>query len=426
MKVEIAIKRENPHEEWADIDNIAAIALIGDKNNNTHPMFSRMHIDLAHKAALEDFFENLNTTMKERDLASLTASDRGPTVPLIPPRTIEDLPPARGHRIWIAGSVNLLAPIPLAVWRFWLNLSIKDVDTCTDHAINASAIQKDLIELVRAFPLSMYDHQKCSTLEVKVHTKQDLQTAPPRIAKHSISFWNCQRPYLRCSCNQFAKLGCKGFVMWLNHAIWFMINRLERFFDETYPSVSAKYVAFIIWLSGTMRQAIRLQIIFIHNREFMVEGALEFADNHTCKLLVVHGEGSRIRKIERLIKPAIWSVENPSTPSNAPIYKWARVNLNASPAFNGPHGRSYPSFSPRGRSGSSRGPRGRCSYNRNYIPTEYPNTSPIETFGFNTSHRWPDVSAMGSVDNSNPSSSNSLGSKWRLSPISGKILDWGN
>jgi hypothetical protein len=30
-------------------------------------------------------------------------------------------------------------------------------------------------------------------------------------------------------------------MLWFDHAMWFMINNLEHFFDETYPNLAAKY-----------------------------------------------------------------------------------------------------------------------------------------------------------------------------------------
>lgn len=199
-----------------------------------------------------------------------------------------------------------------------------------------------------------------------------------------------------------------------------MINHLEKFFDETYLIVSAKYVAFIIWLSGTMRQAFRLQIIFIHSRALMVEAALKLAYNQTCKLLTSYGEGSGVRKIERLIKPALWSVRHPGTPSSAPIYKRARVNLNASPASAQSQGRAYPGFSPHGCNGPNRGQCGRGNYNWSYRPNEFPTSNPNEVFIFCTPNKRP----TSSKNTNNPSSSNSIGSKQRLSPMKGKNLNW--
>jgi hypothetical protein len=69
-------------------------------------------------------------------------------------------------------------------------------------------------------------------LEVRVHTKADVQTGYGRIDKQSSAPWNVQQPYLRCSCNQHTTVGCKGSVFWLDHAIWYILNRLELFFGK--------------------------------------------------------------------------------------------------------------------------------------------------------------------------------------------------
>jgi hypothetical protein len=80
-----------------------------------------------------------------------------------------------------------------------------------------------------------------------VHTKQDLQTGYGRSEKHSSQLWNVQRPYLRCACHQNASSGCRGAIIWFDHAIWYMVNNLSKFFDDTeHPSIASKYVAFIV------------------------------------------------------------------------------------------------------------------------------------------------------------------------------------
>lgn len=46
--------------------------------------------------------------------------------------------------------------------------------------------------------------------------------------------------------------------MWFDQAIWFMINNLQLFFEnESYPTLAAKFAAFIIWLSDAARVAVR-------------------------------------------------------------------------------------------------------------------------------------------------------------------------
>jgi hypothetical protein len=72
--------------------------------------------------------------------------------------------------------------------------------------------------------LAMFDHHKCTTTKVQVLAKQDMLTCPPRHKKYSATFWNCQRPYIKCMCEQDAASGCKGTMLWFDQAMWFLVN----------------------------------------------------------------------------------------------------------------------------------------------------------------------------------------------------------
>jgi len=46
-----------------------------------------------------------------------------------------------------------------------------------------------------------------------------------------------------------------------------MVNHLEKFFpDENFPSLKEKFIAFLIWMQGAGRMAIRCQIAFAFSR----------------------------------------------------------------------------------------------------------------------------------------------------------------
>ena len=117
------------------------------------------------------------------------------------------------------------------------------------------------IDLMHAFPLKMFDHFKCITLEVKLHTKQNLPTRHNHKKSHLFKMWNVQRPYMHCLCNPRVIYGCKGSIIWFDHAIWIMINKLEVFFSS-YPTSIARFVTFIIWMQESTKVAIKAIIIF--------------------------------------------------------------------------------------------------------------------------------------------------------------------
>lgn len=93
-----------------------------------------------------------------------------------------------------------------------------------------------------------------------------------------------------------------------------MINHLGAFFrDDLFPTLSAKFTAFLVWMTEAARIAVRHQVMFAHTRDLMCEAALEFASDPEAKLLSKYPDGQGIRNIIRLIKPAGYSAANPST-----------------------------------------------------------------------------------------------------------------
>lgn len=116
--------------------------------------------------------------------------------------------------------------------------------------------------------------------------------------------------------------------MWFDHAVWYMLNNLDRFFDARYPSLAAKYGAFITWLSAACSVAIRAQVAFITFRQLMQTAALELAANPTEKLLSKYGDACGARQIEKLFKPASFSLESTPSPSPAGYSKQRCLNIN--------------------------------------------------------------------------------------------------
>ena len=124
-------------------------------------------------------------------------------------------------------------------------------------------------------------------------------------------------------------------MLWFDHAIWFIINNLGRFFDDAYKtSLAGKFAAFITWLSGTARPAVSAQITFWSIRRMMEDAALEVTVNPTAKLLAKLYEAPGARIVERFIKPTSFSLETAPTPSPA-TYKKCKYNANGSTPPNG-------------------------------------------------------------------------------------------
>ena len=66
-------------------------------------------------------------------------------------------------------------------------MSDNEVESCKKQTMNNIGVLRAPIDLLHAFPLTMFDHSKCTTLEVKLHTKQDL---PIGHNLHLSEMWN--------------------------------------------------------------------------------------------------------------------------------------------------------------------------------------------------------------------------------------------
>jgi hypothetical protein len=290
--VETALRAANPHEDWSDRPTQSR----GDDAVNVlHPILGRLNIPQGQKAAIEDYSETIQTTQMEQEIASQDSTNRGPAIPFLPAQTVEVRLNSRSHRTWCLNNINLLAPIPISVWKVWANLSNGVVKACEDKALNTKTQTVEGQAIANAFPLALYEQHKCTTSAVSVHAKQDVLTYPPRQPQYTSKLWNCRRPYLRCQCSQNAKSGCRGNMIWFDHSIWFMLNNLDRFFDARYPSLASKFGAFITWISSASLMAVRLQITFMAFRRLMEVAALEFAANPNEKLLAKYADAPGAR-----------------------------------------------------------------------------------------------------------------------------------
>ena len=233
--VEAYLSTANPHEDWTKEIPAATINLndpaSGDCTIKLHPLLSRLNIAPSHKIAIKDLSKSIVNTQSEVTREKLEASGKGPSIPFMPPQAVEELLATCSHRTWCVNNINLLAPITTPMWKMWTNIDDREVQVCEDRALNRLYMQKEAVLIPNAFPLAMFDHYKCTTTKVQVLVKKDVITCPPRHKKHSAMFWNYQRPYIRCTCEQNATSSCTSTMLWFDHAIWYMINNLESFFD---------------------------------------------------------------------------------------------------------------------------------------------------------------------------------------------------
>lgn len=422
--VEAALRTANPHEDWSDRPNPSKP---GDPVTTMHPLLGGLNIPHAQKAALEDLGECIQSTQIEQELASQDALGKGPAIPFLPPRAVEVRLNTRSHRTWCLNNINLLAPIPTSVWKIWANLSEADIKTCEDRALSSATQAAEGVAIANAFPLALFDNHKCTTTAIKLHAKQDVLTCPPRHAQYTSKLWNCRRPYLRCTCSQNAKNGCKGNMIWFDHSVWFILNNLDRFFDARYPSLAAKFGAFITWISAAALMAVKMHITFMAYRRLMDTAALELAANPSDKLLSKFGNAPGARQVERLIKSAAFSLETTPSPSPASNSKRRKLNMNVTPdeGYFQPQRNSY---GPRGRGPAQRpqnGTGGRGRYNKNFRPAHQPapRYSPSPSSSSMQSPA-PSSRIHTFLESTPPSVSTSSVTIRPWSPIKGRVLAW--
>lgn len=121
-------------------------------------------------------------------------------------------------------------------------------------------------------------------------------------------------PYMRYLCNFRATNGCKGSIIWFDHAVWTMINKLKLFFLN-YLTVVDRLVTFMIWMHKFAKMAVKAAIVFQIKREQMINRAIQLLENPRQELLTDISNTPIASKIERLLKGPKFSFTHPGSPS---------------------------------------------------------------------------------------------------------------
>lgn len=184
--VDNAMKAANPHE-----GSQKSMTASGPSTATNHPFLSGLNIAPAQVAALEDLVENIQSSQAEKDLALLMASGKGPVVPFTPSRTIEAQVASKSHRCWGLPNINLMAPISIPMWKTWTNMQPAEVAALKANAVYGTGILREGQPIPGAFPLVLFDNQKCGSHDVRILTKHSLHMNYGRIEKYSSAVWNC-------------------------------------------------------------------------------------------------------------------------------------------------------------------------------------------------------------------------------------------
>ena len=138
-KVEAMLLTVNPQDRITTEHQSATVTCLDDSNliSDPHPLFSRLNLGDC-LGAVGDLKESINISQSDQQCADMEATGKGPSVPFVLARAVEQLLATRAHRTWCLQNANLLAPISIPMWKFWGNpcsCSLKDwVYTCMDRA----------------------------------------------------------------------------------------------------------------------------------------------------------------------------------------------------------------------------------------------------------------------------------------------------
>ena len=268
-------------------------------SSNAHPLLSKLKISSVEMTALKDFTKYIHFSQAEKE-KQVMVNTKGSLVHAKSPRCIENLVADHQHIMWAVGNTNLLAPISLLMWNTWVGISDLEIEQCKKQTLNNVGILRALVELLRAFPLNMFKHSKCTTIEVKLYIKQDMSTCYNRKEFHLTKLWNAQRSYMRCLCNPRVVSGYKGSIIWFDHVIWTMINKLDIFFPNQ-STKSTRFTAFMLWLSSAAKITVKAVIVFHIEIHHIVTAATQLAKNPIHKLLPNLNDIPLAIKIERFL-----------------------------------------------------------------------------------------------------------------------------
>ena len=70
----------------------------------------------------------------------------------------------------------MMAHILVLMWKTWAGFSDSEIEQRKHQTLNNISVLKAPVDLLHVFSLNMFEHSKCTTTELKLHTKQDLPT----------------------------------------------------------------------------------------------------------------------------------------------------------------------------------------------------------------------------------------------------------
>ncbi|CAM6098861.1 unnamed protein product [Calypogeia fissa] len=212
------------------------------------------------------------------------------------------------------------------MWQAWATISPLESRLCREQALNAVTKSDKAPVFISCWPMKVFGSPKyhCS-VAAGAKIRGQFVTNSTRLDDHKSKLWNWLQPFFRCSCYKGSKSGCGGQLIWFDHAVWYILNHLDLFFQAAL--IQGRLVLLIKFLSGDARKMVLDQISFIYLRQFMTEAAMELVAHPEERFLTKYGDSKGIRTIEALFKPGSFSDK---TEKLAPEITQT-INLNTTP-----------------------------------------------------------------------------------------------
>jgi hypothetical protein len=201
--------------------------------------------------------------------------------------------------MWKIQNINNLSPISVDMWMALGSITTAELLECQKSALEGVTLSNKPPQFISQWPMTAWEY-KCR-LEAGAKIRGVLVTNSSRLDDHKSKFWNWLRLFFCCSCHKYTPGACAGEIVWFNHAVWYMMNHLESFFDAA--TIQGRLVFLIKFLSNDARKMVKDQLGFINIQKYMLEGSIELA-NHPEERFFSHlPKHKALQTIEALIKP---------------------------------------------------------------------------------------------------------------------------
>ncbi|CAM6101336.1 unnamed protein product [Calypogeia fissa] len=222
----------------------------------SNPLINMEWLSVEEQASLNDSLEVVKVSQKSSKEAR---GEVDPFVPSLPSRHAEWEVSKMEACMWRIPNISTLAPISREMWQAWGTISDAEVDVCCQNALKGVTLFETNPPYLTKWPIKIFGppKYKCN-YAAGAKVRGNLVTTCNQIEDHKGKLWGWHRPYFCCSCyngyNNGVQTGCYGQLIWLDHAVWYMLNHLDVFFSAS--AIQGRFVMLMGFLSGEARKMV--------------------------------------------------------------------------------------------------------------------------------------------------------------------------